>query len=190
MKPASRVKGHDAGHELTQAGTQALVLLAGVGLANVLDERGSANELHGEEDVAVFVGHELVQVHEVRVLYVGEEPELLLEPVDRGRADLQQRLQRDRALRSPVQHFVDRTHSAAAEQADHLEAHRALPGMRLRSWGAALLAYRQRRRLARPDLFGGHAGRQGRLALGAERRSFLLQAPHDPRPVHSPKIAW
>jgi hypothetical protein len=108
-------------------GAGAVVGLRPPGLLHVLDEVAALDELHREEDLAVFAGDQLVQVNEVGVKDVRERPEFLLESIEADRVEVEHRLEGEPLVLLPVEHFVDDPHPPATEAPEDLEARGAPP---------------------------------------------------------------
>ena len=87
----------------------------------------SSHEFHREEDLVALGDDELVQVHEVRVVHVGQRAKLLLEEVERRRIEARQRLESDELAAFAVERFVDDAHSALAEAPPYFVSGRTLP---------------------------------------------------------------
>src|SRR5262249_21723472 len=83
---------------------------------HMLDERLPADELHREEPF-VGVGHELVELHEIRMRDVGERAELSFESIQRVGREVAQRLQRDDGIPASIVRLVDDAETAFAEAA-------------------------------------------------------------------------
>ena len=94
---------------------------------DVCEEVRPGDELHREEDGVRLGDDELVEVHEVRVMNVGEGPELLLEPIERGGAESKQRLEGDALAPIAVERLVDGAHATGPDAADDLVPSGALP---------------------------------------------------------------
>ncbi len=104
-RPARRAAG--VGPGAVRAGRTPRVEPTRVG-----QEVDTAHELHREEHVVGIGHHELVELHEVRVRDIRESPELLLEAVERRRAESEQRLDGDRLAAVAVERLVDHPHAA------------------------------------------------------------------------------
>ncbi len=87
----------------------------------------AADELHREEGLLHVSDDELVEVHEVRVMNVGQGAKLLLEAVERGGAEIEQRLQGHELLALAIERFVDGPHAALADAPQYFVAARAPP---------------------------------------------------------------
>ena len=88
---------------------------------HVLRERDPVDELHGEEPLGALAV-ELVELDEVRMLDLGQRPELALEAVERlpvHGAD--EGLERDRLVGLPVPGLVDDSHAPRADRPEDLE---------------------------------------------------------------------
>jgi hypothetical protein len=95
------------------------VLLPAPGPEQVAQEVFALHVLHREEPLAAGA-EQLVELHEVLVADVGQGAELALEPVDAGRVDAAQRLERDARLALAIERQVHRAHAAFAQLAlDH-----------------------------------------------------------------------
>jgi hypothetical protein len=107
-------------------------------------ERLAIDQLHAEE-VAIRVGEQLVQAHEVGVREIGDRSELALQAVDRGAVHCGQRFDRDDHVLRGVVGRVDHAHAACADAPDHHKAPAAQRGAG-REMTAAEIRQRQRRR--------------------------------------------
>ena len=87
--------------------------------AHVREPVDALDELHREEPV-VAVRPEVVELHEVRVVHVGERAELRLEAVERRRVEAREELQRDVRSTFAVEHLVDRAEAPFAERANEV----------------------------------------------------------------------
>src|ERR1035438_5969478 len=83
-------------------------------LLDVRQKIGSIDKLHREEDLVALGHDELVEAHEVLVMDVGESPELLLEAVERARAEVEQGLEGDGMPALAIEGLVDDSHPAFA----------------------------------------------------------------------------
>ena len=79
------------------------------------------DQLHGHQPALLGV-EELVELHEVGVVQVGEGPELLLEPVEARAVRLPQGLEGHHATIPLVANLVDHAGAALAERLEHGEA--------------------------------------------------------------------
>ena len=84
--------------------------------ADVGEEVGPVDQLHREEP-AVAVGDQLPEADEVGVDHVGQDAELLLEPVEGRGVEVADRLQGDRLVALAVIRLVDDPHAADAHAA-------------------------------------------------------------------------
>jgi hypothetical protein len=85
----------------------------------VRDDVDAAHQLHREEHLAVLGRHELVQANEVRMVHAGERPELALEVIERGRAEMAQPLDGHHDPALGVHGFVDGADRAGADAASY-----------------------------------------------------------------------
>jgi hypothetical protein len=120
----------DAFHELPQGVAHAVVVHLPVRVPRVFQKVRSTHQLHREEDIPGFISDELVEVHEIRVLNVGERAKFLFEAVDRRRIGLLQSLQCAGAPRLAIENLVDASHPTLAEQVDHLISGSSSPSAR------------------------------------------------------------
>jgi hypothetical protein len=81
----------------------------------VRQEVGSADQIHREEDLVALGHHQLVGAHEVRVMNVGESPELLLEAVEPRRGEVEQSFESDGLATFAIEGLVDDSHPAFAD---------------------------------------------------------------------------
>jgi hypothetical protein len=101
------------------------------------EKRITPHEVHREEP-ARSVGHQLVELDQIRVRDVGERAEFFLEPIDGGRVRLLEDLQGDRRASIAIEHFVHAAVGAGAEVAQHAETIRPLELLRLEVLSHAL----------------------------------------------------
>jgi hypothetical protein len=115
---------------------------------HVVEEVRPAHELHREQPRAGDLD-ELAERDQVRVVDVAERAKLALEIEDALRADLDQRLERDRDPALAVEHFVDAAHATAAERREVAKARGRREALGRDRWGAVGGRARPRRSAAR-----------------------------------------
>ncbi len=94
---------------------------------HVRQEVRSRHELHREEDGSLVRDDELEEVHQVRVVNVGESSKLLFESIERSRTETKERLQRNALPAIAIEGLVDRAHTARADETDDLVSSGAFP---------------------------------------------------------------